>query len=155
MGCCPDIRKGEWDRKRFTWTDKPFFRLKYASFFGAPLTLALKRQKVLEQLHSKGLLPEKPVIITNNNILTSELLIELKHTGDVEHTKLNGDFFTMYFKGDQRNMEMWKDIMRQVCAANSLEVKDFLHYNASCKKCDETTILLAEVLNKEATGSEQ
>jgi len=154
MGCCPSVEKGEWDRKCFTWTDKPFYRLKYASFFGAPLTLNMKRQKVLEELHSKGLLPEKPVMITNNNILRSELLIEL-NSADVDHVKLNGDFFTMYFKGDQKNMGMWKDIMRQVCATNALEVEDFLHYNASCRKCDETTILLAKVLNKEKPDSKQ
>lgn len=143
----PYIKKEDWDRKQFEWKNKPFYRVRYGSFFGLPLTLDIQRKKALEKLRNRKLLPGKPVILTKNNIITSKLYIEMTHADEnTEHETFSGNYFTMSFEGKTNNFGLWKKILKQVCETNSLHVKEILPYFAKHEDSKkELTVLLARV----------
>jgi len=140
-----EINKEDWDQKQFEWQEKPFYRVKYTSLLGMPLTKELKETKALQMLSEQDMLPGKPIILRkNDSMFGGELFIELKNA-DIEHEKMSGDFFTMVFEGNNWQMPAWKKTMQQVAAGQGMDISDIMLYHASSHAKKSMVVLIGQV----------
>jgi len=140
-----DINRDDWDQKRFNWQDKPFYRVKYASMFGLPLTKEIREARALQFLSEKDVLPGKPIILSRESIFSGEMYIELNNS-EVEHEKISGEFFTMHFEGNMRQMAAWKKTMQEQARQNGLEIGEIMPYCASNHNKHCQVVLIAQLM---------
>lgn len=142
MGCCPEVKKEEWDRKSFEWTDKPFYRQEYVSLFAIPLNSKEALRSALERL--KENLPGKPLIMTEHGLFRGSHYIELISDEQANHLE-SGSFFSMHFEGSTKSLPMWHRIIKEVSGSQKARV---LPYYVTCPHClDEKkqTVLIAKL----------
>jgi len=141
-----EIKKEDWDQKVFDWQDKPFYHVSYASFLGLPLTREMAEARALQMLSQKNLLPGKPIILrSNSSLFGGDLFIELENANDVEHKKMSGKFFTMFFEGNSRHIPTWKNILKEVARTKNMAVSEVMPYLAGSHDKNCQVVLIARV----------
>lgn len=133
---CPKLKKGDWDRKRFDWNDKPFLMLKYRSFLGIPINKRYTEKKAVKMLNEKDLLPGIPLILLRNEtIWGGEVLVELACEDPISNCHVSGSFFTMFFEGHFKDMGKWYKRLRKECKRLKMKINEIVAYYPLCDLC--------------------
>jgi len=134
-----DLQKEDWDQKTFTWENKPFYRVKYASVLGIPISRVISVKQAVDKIGQD--LPGRPLVLSaSDSLFSGELLIELNSAENLPAKFLSGTFFSMFFEGSPKISE-WSGILRQVCRANGQEPVEIIPYYANSAQ----TVLLARL----------
>jgi hypothetical protein len=155
--CCPEFEVARWDKKIFTWDNKPFIKESIPTFFHTPFPpMIWKKMKKMSNLaeQANANIPDWSdalVLFRDPSPFKSEIyysvVMEVK---GANNTSLSGTYIAGVFDGPYNSIPKYVKEMEKRLAGENQKAKDYYIHYAYCPKCAKKSghnymILFAEV----------
>ena len=155
--CCPEFDTAKWDKKRFTWDNKPFIKESIPTLFHMPFPRMIgNKMKKMMKLADKAKanipdLTEALILFRDPSAFKSEIYYSVTHeVEDANNTSLTGEYIAGVFDGPYNSIPKYIKEMESRLDNEGEEAKDYYIHYAYCPGCAKKfghnyMILFAEV----------
>jgi hypothetical protein len=137
--CCKNIDLAKWNFRRVKWRNKPFYVVKYGTFFHIPIGMDKVMTNGMELLRTKYKTDYPEFWLAKDTGLFSAKMffaVNRVNPRDPNVIMLSGTYVTRGFQGPYKNMGNYiRVFMEQVHQKYGLKPKDLLFWYVNCPKC--------------------
>lgn len=137
--CCKDIDISKWRLKKLVWKRKPFYVVKYGSFFHIPIGIGKAMVKGMETVSKKYSTPYPELWLSKETGLFSAKMmfaVDNASTSDPDIEELTGTFVTRGFQGPYKSMGNFiRVFIEQVRQKYGKKPSELYFWYANCPKC--------------------
>ncbi len=150
--CCRRLGPGAWDRRFWSWDDKPFYRATYLTFFNIPLNLDSVVEKAVEEIGSHNLWTEPMIYLgRDETAFHSSVLISVsRFTDQLPIETLSGRYYSRLFQGPYADSGKYVRETKTDLREQGSDAGETYMYHATCPRCigegkPPQTVVFAEV----------
>lgn len=140
--CCPKFEATKWDKKTFSWDNKPFIKESIPTFFHIPFPSMIgRRMKKMCDLADKAQanvtdLTDALVLFHDPSSFKSEIFYSVTQKVEgANNTGISGDFIAGVFDGPYNSVPKHIKEMDKRLANENQKAKDYYIHYAYCPKC--------------------
>lgn len=140
--CCPKFEVEKWDKKTFTWKNKPFLQETISTFFHIPLPSSIgKKVTKMHALAQKSdvTIPDKSealILFRDPTAFKSEIYYSVTKAVDgANNLVISGSFVARVFDGPYNSVPKFIKKMEIYLKERNQTAKDFYIHYAYCPKC--------------------
>ena len=135
--CCPRLDPAEWDKLFWVWDKKPFYAARFWSIFNLPLTLDSAIRKAVQDIESRGVGDEEPLLFQRDEaMLHSTLLVSIKkYVDDLPVETVSGRFYSRLFEGKYSDSGRFAKEVNSDLKLRGLSQVELMFYYPTCADC--------------------
>jgi len=137
--CCRNIDLSKWNLKQVKWKRKPFYVVKYGTFFHIPLGIGKAMVQGMETAVKKYHTPQPDFWLSKDTGLFSAKMmfsVERASSSDPDIEELTGTFVARGFQGPYKNMGNFiRVFIEQVQQKFKKKPTELLFWYVNCPKC--------------------
>ncbi len=152
--CCPNVNLSKWNMREWQWKDKPFYVVKYATFFRMPLNMSGVFSKGMKEIKDSYATPEPKIwLAKDTGLFGAKMLFQVNRAikGDSNIEWLSGRFVSRGFQGPYSQMGNYIRVFtEQVKQKYKREPIELYAWYTNCPRCAKKqggpkTVLIAMV----------
>jgi len=139
--CCSNVDLGQWHMKEMMWSGKPFYVVKYWTFFRIPLGMPAVMKKGMETAANKYFTSKPEFWLSKDmGLFGAKMLFAVKETeartGDPAIERLSGRFVTRGFKGPYKDIGNFIRVFsEQVMQKYGRKPDELYFWYTNCPRC--------------------
>lgn len=138
-GCCAPLNREVWDRKEWSWTDKPFLHDHVHALLHVPLDFGKVMGRDQAIIEAAEAWPKDPFWLSDEvSPWGSELYtaVERDISGQ-KMTRMSGTFLSRVFEGPYAHIAQFHQEMTDWVSQQGKRVEKLYTFYATCPKCQE------------------